>query len=177
MAKTISCPAVSTPTQRRPGTGPLSTGLLFGGLLVLLACAVQDATGISGMPRFWYTNRMMWWLLGLGSVMAGIWTQVPHSLQVLRTNWRPSQPGLRFMEVLVYTREDCHLCEEALATLAEYQRWLPRTREIDIDADPALVEKYGTCVPVVVCDGKVRFRGRVSPTLLQRLIEGTPPRS
>ncbi|MBI1347017.1 glutaredoxin family protein [bacterium] len=81
------------------------------------------------------------------------------------------------MEVLVYTREDCHLCEEALATLAEYQRWLPRTREIDIDADPALVEKYGTCVPVVVCDGKVRFRGRVSPTLLQRLIEGTPPRS
>ena len=29
--------------------------------------------------------------------------------------------------------------------------------------------------PVVEFDGKVRFRGRVSEALLQRLLEGTPP--
>lgn len=177
MNKTTTCPANTPPAIRPRSTRGLGPLLLFGGIVLLLACLIQETSGLSGLPRFWYTNRMLWWLLGGGSVIAGIWSQWPQDGQIARTNWKPSQPGLRFMEVLVYTREDCHLCEEALATLAEYQRWLPRTREIDIDTDPDLVKKYGTCVPVVVCDGKIRFRGRISPTLLQRLIEGTSPRS
>lgn len=177
MTRTTACSADTATTPPRRSSGVLSVCLLFGGLLLLLACVIQEANGISGMPRSWYSNRMLWWTLGMAGVLAGIATQWPQNLQVLRTNWRPSEPGLRFMEVVVYTRVECHLCEEAIAILAEYQRWLPRTKEVDIDTDPELVAKYGTCVPVVMCDGKVRFRGRISPVLLQRLIEGTPPRS
>jgi len=38
------------------------------------------------------------------------------------------------------------------------------------DADPVLREKYDQCVPVVVIDGKERFRGRVDERLLRRLL-------
>lgn len=40
----------------------------------------------------------------------------------------------------------------------------------DIDADPALRDRFDTCVPVVEIDGKIRFRGRVDPILLRRLL-------
>lgn len=42
-------------------------------------------------------------------------------------------------------------------------------RKIDIDSDAALVE-YGLCVPVVVIDGRVRFRGVVNSVLLERML-------
>ena len=42
---------------------------------------------------------------------------------------------------------------------------------VDIDQDPQLVALYDQCVPVVVIDGRERFRGRVDPRLLARLIE------
>jgi predicted thioredoxin/glutaredoxin len=45
-------------------------------------------------------------------------------------------------------------------------------REVDIDADDALLARFDTCVPVVEIDGKVRFRGGVEPALLKRLLRG-----
>ena len=71
--------------------------------------------------------------------------------------------------------EGCHLCEEAAAILARYQAWIPHATEKDIHSDPSLVERFSMCVPVVMLDDKIRFRGRVNEVLLQRLIEGTPP--
>jgi hypothetical protein len=44
--------------------------------------------------------------------------------------------------------------------------------EIDIDSDPELRSKYTECVPVVVIDGRERFRGRVDEVLLRRLLRG-----
>ena len=41
---------------------------------------------------------------------------------------------------------------------------------IDVDQDPALRERYDECVPVVVIDGKERFRGRIDELLLRRLL-------
>ncbi len=41
---------------------------------------------------------------------------------------------------------------------------------VDIDADPILRDRFDTCVPVVEIDGRVRFRGRVEPRLLRRII-------
>jgi glutaredoxin len=70
-------------------------------------------------------------------------------------------------QVLLFTRAGCHLCEEAAALLARYGL-TPQT--IDIDANPELRAKYDTCVPVVVIDGKERFRGRVNEVLLKRLL-------
>ena len=71
--------------------------------------------------------------------------------------------------VILYTRKDCHLCDEAKATLVRHGL-VPE--EVDIDLDSALVEQYNECVPVVVLDGVVRFRGRVEEVLLRRLLRG-----
>lgn len=43
---------------------------------------------------------------------------------------------------------------------------------VDIDTDDALRGQFDTCVPVVEIDGKIRFRGRVEPALLKRLLRG-----
>lgn len=72
-------------------------------------------------------------------------------------------------QVILYTRDGCHLCEDARRVLVNHA--LSPTL-VDIDADPKLVELYNTCVPVVMIDGKVRFRGQVNPVLLKRFLRG-----
>ena len=71
------------------------------------------------------------------------------------------------MNVTLYTRKSCHLCEVAHSTLVE-QGLKPRI--VDVDTDPSLRDKFDTCVPVVEIDGKIRFRGHVEPLLLKRLL-------
>jgi glutaredoxin len=71
------------------------------------------------------------------------------------------------MKVVLYTRRGCHLCEDA-ETLLTQQGLRPEL--VDIDGHPALRERFNDCVPVVEVDGKVRFRGRVDPVLLRRLL-------
>lgn len=70
-------------------------------------------------------------------------------------------------QVVVYTRHGCHLCDEALAVLRHFGL---HPQQVDIDAHPQLREQYDTCVPVVTWNGRERFRGRVSPVLLRRLL-------
>ena len=71
------------------------------------------------------------------------------------------------------TRQDCHLCTDAWKLLQTYQKQHDFVLEtVDVDSDPDLVAKYGNCVPVVLVNGQVRFRGRVNEVLLRRLIEG-----
>jgi uncharacterized membrane protein len=54
------------------------------------------------------------------------------------------------LTVTLYTRKDCHLCEQAKADLASIQEKVPhRLIEIDIDTDPALQKKYLAEIPVV----------------------------
>jgi glutaredoxin len=72
------------------------------------------------------------------------------------------------VNVVLYTRRGCHLCDAALRLLAA-QGLAPEA--VDIDADPALQAMYDQCVPVVEIDGKIRFRGRVDPVLLRRLLD------
>ena len=69
--------------------------------------------------------------------------------------------------VVLYTRKGCHLCEEALTALLR-EGLTPEL--IDIDGEPALLERFNECVPVVEIDGKERFRGRVNPILLRRIV-------
>jgi glutaredoxin len=73
------------------------------------------------------------------------------------------------MYITLYTRIGCHLCDDAKAILERHR--LP-FESIDIDADPELAAKYNECVPVVVIDGRERFRGRVDEVLLRRLLAG-----
>ena len=71
------------------------------------------------------------------------------------------------LQVIVYTRTGCHLCEEAEQLLTRYGL---APRLVDIDAEAGLRERYTHCVPVIVIDGKERFRGRVNEVLLRRIL-------
>jgi glutaredoxin len=70
-------------------------------------------------------------------------------------------------QATIYTRTGCHLCEAAEQLLVRHGL---RPELIDIDADAAFRERYNDCVPVVLIDGKERFRGRVNEVLLRRIL-------
>src|SRR6266498_1732239 len=54
------------------------------------------------------------------------------------------------LTVTLYTRKDCHLCEQAKADLESLQQQYPhRLVEIDIDQDPTLQKAYLAEIPVV----------------------------
>lgn len=79
-------------------------------------------------------------------------------------------------EVLVYTRAGCCLCDEAKQLIRELQKKAPFAfREVDIDQDPALRERYNEEVPVVFIHGKKAFKYRIdSRQFLKRLEQGRP---
>lgn len=57
--------------------------------------------------------------------------------------------------VKLYSRPSCHLCETAREILEELQQsWNFTIKEINIDLDDELVEKYGIMIPVVELDGE-----------------------
>jgi glutaredoxin len=78
------------------------------------------------------------------------------------------------MDVILYTRQGCHLCDQASELLRAHGL---TAQLIDIDSDPQLLAQYDCCVPVVAIDGKVRFRGRVNEVLLRRLLAKSRPNS
>jgi glutaredoxin len=66
--------------------------------------------------------------------------------------------------VTLYTRAGCHLCEDAEAVLRAAMERAPfELTLVDVDADPALAERYGVRVPVVAVDGVERFEFEVPP--------------
>jgi glutaredoxin len=75
-------------------------------------------------------------------------------------------------QVILYTRAGCHLCDDALTLLKKHGL---QPQLVDIDSDPQLREQYNVCVPVVVIDGRERFRGRVDELLLRRLLVAGQP--
>jgi hypothetical protein len=148
--------------------------LLFLGVALGCLRVVQDTTGIPvSLPRFWHTSGVLWYAIAGGLVAAGIAMQ--RQLPVLSSGWRPSERGIRFRTVILYTRPGCGLCDEAAEILRGYRRWMPAFEERNIDSDPLLTEHFGQCIPVVEIDGRVRFRGKINEILLRRMIEATPP--
>lgn len=61
------------------------------------------------------------------------------------------RPAARFdaMPYVLYQRDDCHLCDLALAVLAE--AGMPAFESVFIDDDAALEARYGHRVPVLRC--------------------------
>jgi len=67
-------------------------------------------------------------------------------------------------EVVLYTRAGCHLCHEAKEQIRRAQaESLFAFREVDIDLDPELRERYNEEVPVVFIGGKKAFKYRIDP--------------
>jgi glutaredoxin len=91
-------------------------------------------------------------------------------LHLLGRLWRRPGPALSHLHFTLYTRRGCHLCEQAAKDLRARQGGYQfQFEEVDVDLDPELVSRYGDWVPVVMVNGKVRFRGGVNRVLLERL--------
>jgi len=59
--------------------------------------------------------------------------------------------------VTVYGRPDCHLCDEAMAGLAELRQEFPGLElvEVDIDEDERLLRRYLERIPVIEAGGGI----------------------
>lgn len=62
-------------------------------------------------------------------------------------------------ELQVYSREGCHLCEDMLEALAQFEVELGYSiRVYDIDDDASLLEPFNALVPVVYYKGRELMR-------------------
>ncbi|WP_339732268.1 glutaredoxin family protein [uncultured Gimesia sp.] len=163
----------------------LGNTMLFLGLGILALSLTGTEWLPFNMPRSWYQSPSIWKLLALCLSCGGVAvlkqvssTEMKHAERNRGTqqneDWIPEEQGQRFETLTVYTKENCPLCEEAAEILEDYAAYLPTAEFIDIYSDPALVKQFGTCVPVVSFDGKIRFRGRINEVLLRRLIVASP---
>jgi glutaredoxin len=67
------------------------------------------------------------------------------------------------------SRLDCHLCDEARAAVERITADLGVAwREVDVDADPELVDEYSDRVPVLLLDGREHGYWRVEEARLRR---------
>jgi len=79
------------------------------------------------------------------------------------------------VSVTVYTRENCHLCEEAIDTIervADDEGVDVAMELVDVDTDEELREEYGERVPYVLLDGTPAFKYRVDEQRLRRKLSG-----
>jgi peroxiredoxin/glutaredoxin len=75
------------------------------------------------------------------------------------------------LNVELYSKPGCHLCEQARAVLLDVQASIPfELLEVDITRDPLLQERFATEIPVVFIDGKAWFKHRLKKDeLINRL--------
>jgi glutaredoxin len=73
------------------------------------------------------------------------------------------------LRVEIYTKRDCCLCDEAKEVLARVRTDVPfELAEIDIETDPALMERFRTEIPVIFVGGRKAFKYRVDEQELRR---------
>ncbi|MGI9106217.1 MAG: glutaredoxin family protein [Pyrinomonadaceae bacterium] len=76
------------------------------------------------------------------------------------------------VQITLYTRPGCHLCDEAkqemLAAKCQDQYFL---QEIDIDTDPALARRYGWDIPVIAINGIDIFKHRLTAAEFEREVK------
>jgi hypothetical protein len=158
----------------------LGSVLLFLGIAVLSLLVADRTFGLPvNLPRSWYTDRGLWVAIGFLSFGSGWYLlgDPEPTREETDANRQTRHNGVRFDQIVLYTRPGCHLCDLARETLQKHSDSLPPPIEVDIDTDPSLRARFSTCIPVVEIDGKIRFRGGVNQVLLRRLIEATPPKS
>jgi glutaredoxin len=79
------------------------------------------------------------------------------------------------MIVTLYARPGCHLCEDVRALLDELAPEGGFTlREINIENDGALFERYRFEIPVVLIDGSEIARGRIDERALIAALDRRP---
>lgn len=72
------------------------------------------------------------------------------------------------MELVLVTRQGCHLCAQAQALLRDLGH---EPRLADVDADAELFRLYDWRVPVVLVDGAVIAEGRIAREWLEQALK------
>lgn len=76
------------------------------------------------------------------------------------------------MKLLLYTKPGCHLCDEMKIVVANVARQFSvEVEEVDISADPDLMQEYGEQIPVLMLEGKKIAKYRISEVDLIRRID------
>ena len=82
------------------------------------------------------------------------------------------------LDVVLYGRAECHLCDQAAAMLQRIARRVPLTVTIvDIDADDELQRRYMFEIPVVVANGEEVAHAPISELALQDALEAIAGRA
>jgi glutaredoxin len=77
------------------------------------------------------------------------------------------------IQVTVYSRPGCHLCDEMKGVLLHVGSSIPlNIQEIDISTDPELERLYGLEIPVLFIAGKKVAKCRVTDGELRRILAG-----
>ncbi|HYO62920.1 MAG TPA: glutaredoxin family protein [Pyrinomonadaceae bacterium] len=75
------------------------------------------------------------------------------------------------VQVTLYTRRGCHLCEEARREMLA--AGIPERFtlvETDVDSDPALAARYGYDIPVILVNGRLTFKHRLTAAQFVRAV-------
>jgi glutaredoxin len=76
------------------------------------------------------------------------------------------------MKIRIYSKPDCHLCDEAKETIQRVTKRLPIEIEvIDIQKDPELFDQYRYDIPVIFLDDRKIFKHRVDEQKLLKLLK------
>ena len=75
------------------------------------------------------------------------------------------------VNITIYSKKDCHLCDVAKEKLLEIQQEFPfLIIEIDIESDKTAFEKYKHLIPVIEIDGKIISSYMVNADELKKIL-------
>ena len=149
------------------GTAMMFTASLFA---ILIFCDRMDMKLFS-MPTVWDTSRSLHVI-----VCCGVFLFAAILLKSPQYDDEPEFTTPLFKTCELLTRPGCSLCDEAMEVLIGFQNALPAITTVDITNDPQLTRQFGESIPVVMFDGRVRFRGAVNPVLMQRIVDAARTR-
>ena len=72
------------------------------------------------------------------------------------------------MELVLVTRQGCHLCDQALALLRELGH---EPQLADVETDDELFRLYDWRVPVILADGVIVGEGRITRNQLEKALK------
>ncbi|MEZ6034523.1 MAG: glutaredoxin family protein [Planctomycetaceae bacterium] len=145
--------------------------MIAASIFAVLIFADRMDMRILPMPAVWDTSRGFHLFLCCGMFF--------FAAVLLKSPARPQEsqsivPLFKTCELL--TRPGCDLCDDAMGVLLGFQNALPLITTIDITDNVQLTRQFGESIPVVILDGRVRFRGAVDPRLMQRIVDAAQMR-
>ena len=76
------------------------------------------------------------------------------------------------VEIEIYSRPGCHLCDDAKEVVERVQRRFPFSlRVVNIEMDPELEKAYGEQIPVVFINGNKAFKYHVDERELEQKVK------